>query len=425
MPLFDTDAFGEIVGTAHMRPAQVSDAVGSIVPQIVVEPGTASELAAVLRVANDSGLAVVPRGGGTKLEWGNPPARVDVVVSTGRMSRVVEHAWSDLTVTVEAGCTMSALQQTLQEHGQRVAVDPLWPDRATVGGVLSTNDTGALRLRFGGLRDLIIGVTIALADGTLATSGGKVVKNVAGYDLQKLVTGAFGTLGVISGAIFRVHPLPQQTRTFSVVAADLGAMQRLIDALQDSTLAHTSLQVRVAAHGRPEVDIRFEGNAAGIAAQLGQANRLSAGAAFEESLPAVWNARQDLWSSSRPAAILKVAVLPTDVAKTIAVLERLAGTGRGWQAVFHATGLGSIRLEGGAEQLTSAIQELRSAVEREEGSLVVLQHVGRTELQSAPRTGNFVDAWGDAGDALALMTAIKRQFDPKGTINPGRFVGGI
>src|SRR5258707_5746105 len=137
-----------------------------------------------------------------------------------RLNQVIEHAWADLTVSVDAGCTFQQLQNTLAQHGQHIAVDPLWPERATVAGMLSTNDSGTLRIRYGALRDLIIGVTIALPDGTLASSGGKVVKNVAGYDLPKLVTGALGTLGVITRAIFRLHPLPHNVRSFTFVTRD-------------------------------------------------------------------------------------------------------------------------------------------------------------------------------------------------------------
>ena len=205
----------EIVTAKHVRTASASDAVAGVRSSIVVEPGTEQELAKVLKLANAVRLAVIPRGGGTKLEWGNRPERADVILSTSRLNRVIEHAWADLTVSVEAGCTIGKLQETLAKHGQRLALDVLWPERATVGGVLSTNDSGALRLRFGSLRDLVIGVTLALADGTVASSGGKVVKNVAGYDLPKLVTGALGTLGIITRAICRLHPLPRETRTIS------------------------------------------------------------------------------------------------------------------------------------------------------------------------------------------------------------------
>src|SRR6266481_1239218 len=237
--------FIALVGNEYVRAATAADAVAGGQPKLVIEPATERELAGILRLSNEAGLAVIPRGGGTKLGWGNSPARADVVLSTARMTEIIEHAWADLTVTVEAGCTVQRLQETLGQHGQRLALDPLWPEKATVGGVLSTNDSGALRLRFGALRDLIIGVTIALPDGTLASSGGKVVKNVAGYDLPKLVTGALGTLGVITRAVFRLHPLPLNIRTFTFVARDWADANRLVLSVQDSKLAHTGLQVRL------------------------------------------------------------------------------------------------------------------------------------------------------------------------------------
>src|SRR6202521_5350580 len=234
--------FVALVGNEYVRAATGADAVAGAQPKLVIEPGTERELAEILRLSNEAGLAVIPRGGGTKLGWGNSPDRADIILSAARMTEIIEHAWADLTVTVEAGCTIQRLQETLGQHGQRLALDPLWPEKATVGGVLSTNDSGALRLRFGALRDLIIGVTIALPDGTLASSGGKVVKNVAGYDLPKLVTGALGTLGVITRAVFRLHPLPQNVRSFTFVARDLDDANRLMLAVLNSRLTHTGLQ---------------------------------------------------------------------------------------------------------------------------------------------------------------------------------------
>src|SRR3981081_2377455 len=243
----------KIVSAKHVRTAGASDAVAGVRPSIVGDPGSEQELAKVLKLANAVRLAVIPRGGGTKLQWGNRPERADVILSTSRLNRVIEHAWADLTVSVEAGCTIGKLQETLAKHGQRLALDALWPERATVGGVLSTNDSGALRLRFGALRDLIIGVTIALPDGTLASSGGKVVKNVAGYDLTKLATGAFGTLGIITRAVFRLHPLPRNTRSFSMGTKGVEEARRIIDAIQNSKLAHTALQGRFENEAAPLV----------------------------------------------------------------------------------------------------------------------------------------------------------------------------
>src|SRR5882762_1074891 len=259
--------FIALVGNEYARAATAADAVAGAQPNLVIEPGTEGELAEILRLSNEAGLAVIPRGGGTKLRWGNPPARADLILSTARLNEIIEHAWADLTVTVEAGCTIQRLQETLAQHGQHLALDPLWPEKATVGGVLSTNDSGALRLRFGALRDLIIGATIALPDGTLASSGGKVVKNVAGYDLQKLVTGALGTLGVITRAVFRLHPLPLNTRSFSVAATNAEEAQRFVLTVQDSKLAHTLLQSHFSDAASPVSDILFEGTEAGLAAQ--------------------------------------------------------------------------------------------------------------------------------------------------------------
>src|SRR5213083_506676 len=250
--------FMAIVGNENVHAATAADAVAGVQPKLVIEPGAERELAEILRLSNEAGLAVIPRGNGTKFGWGNPPARADLVLSTARLNEIIEHAWADLTVTVEAGCTIQRLQETLAEHGQRLALDPLWPEKATIGGVLSANDSGALRLRFGALRDLIIGATIALADGTLASSGGKVVKNVAGYDLPKLVTGALGTLGVITRAVFRLHPLPKDMRTLSCVAGNLDDAQRLLLAIQDSQLAHSALQLRYAEDAASQLDILFE-----------------------------------------------------------------------------------------------------------------------------------------------------------------------
>src|SRR5713226_6457269 len=138
-----------LVGPDHVRPASPADAVAGVHPKLVVDPGTEKELAEVLRLSNEAGLAVIPRGGGTKLGWGNPPSRADLILSTARLDEIIEHAWADLTVTVEAGCTIQRLQETLAQHGQRLALDALWPEKATIGGVLSSNDGGALRLRFG------------------------------------------------------------------------------------------------------------------------------------------------------------------------------------------------------------------------------------------------------------------------------------
>lgn len=352
-----------------------------------LEPSSEAQVAEMLRQANADGLAVIPRGAGTKRAWGNPPARADLVLSLAKLNRVVEHVWADLTVTVEAGCTIAELQRTLAAYGQRLAVDPLWPEKATVGGMLSANDSGALRFRYGGLRDLIIGLTLVLADGTIAKSGGKVVKNVAGYDLPKLVTGAMGTLGVITSATFRLHPTPKNLQTMTITPADLRGTQKILARILDSQMVPSAVQVRYSSgKQQPQIDLQFEGTLEGIAAQLRTLREI---APAVDSGPNVW---------TRLEGDAKVSVLPTQISET---LEHVEG-----EAIVQATGIGCVRM-------ASGLAELRARIERSGGSLMLL------------RPHEKMDAWGRAGDALAVMRAIKQQFDPRGTLKPGCFVGGI
>jgi len=408
----------EIVTAKYVRTAGESDAVAGAQPSLVVEPGSEQELAKVLKLANAAGLAVIPRGGGTKLEWGNLPERADVILSMARLNRVIEYAWADLTVSVEAGCTIGKLQETLAKHGQRLAMDALWPERATVGGVLSTNDSGALRLRFGSLRDLVIGTTLALADGTVASSGGRVVKNVAGYDLPKLVTGALGTLGIITRVFFRLHPLPKETRTISCTMEDVREAQRLVLAIQNSKLAHSALQICCGAEMQPRVDVLFEGTEAGLAAQVEQVKSMM-GSTITDAGKDVWSARQEICSAGKgntESAVAKFTTLPAQMADTIETIARLSVGKLRWSIVAQATGIGWARFEGEISAIESELRELRAAIERSGGSLVITHR---------PAGISALDAWGNAGDALPLMRAVKWQFDPRGSLNPGRFVGGI
>ncbi|MGC2751903.1 MAG: FAD-binding oxidoreductase, partial [Candidatus Acidiferrum sp.] len=405
-PLDIEHEFRAILAPDSIRAATQADAICAVQPRFVLEPANEQQLAAVLRIANEAGLTVAPRGRGTKLSWGSPPSRVDLILSTARLDKIIEHVWADLTVSVEAGCTIQKLQFALAQHGQRLACDPLWPERATVGGVLSTNDGGSLRLRFGPLRDLIIGVTIALSDGTLASSGGKVVKNVAGYDLPKLVTGALGTLGVITRAVFRVHPLPHRAKTLSVSAGNLENMQRLILAVQDSKLAHTSLQARVANDADPIVDILFEGTETGIDAQEAQMRELVAAAPVNEGSGSAWNASQEVWNftDSSSIALAKITMLPNAIAHTIEIVQRLQSTHKTpWKLTMQATGIAWLRMEAKLENFHAALSDLRRELERAGGSLVI---------HHRPSAMPAIDAWGQPGDALPLMRAVKTQFDP-------------
>jgi glycolate dehydrogenase FAD-binding subunit len=419
------EQLSSLTGSEYVRRPDSAEAIAGIVPAWVVTPGSEQEVASVLHLANEMDLAVIPRGGGTKLGWGNPPQGADLLLSLERLNRVEEHAWADLTVTVEAGCTIQSLQQTLAQHNQRLAIDPLWPGRATVGGVLSANDTGAMRLCFGALRDLVIGITLALADGTLAKSGGKVVKNVAGYDLPKLTTGAAGTLGVITRAIFRVHPLPAKTRTVSIPAETLNEMQRLILALLGSNIAFSAIQVRTASNSAPVIDVALEGTDAGLPSQVDRIQGLASSALAGPEDATVWAAREHLWlpeagtASAGPgdSAIVKITVIPSAIQNTLAMVERSTAAHQGaWHAVIQGTGIGWISLQSDTANSRELLEQLRTEIEGEGGSLVV---------QRLPSAAEGLDVWGNPGDALPLMHALKDQFDPKRTLNPGRYVGGI
>jgi len=414
------DELAAIVGPEHVRPATSADAVDGVSAGRVVEPGTEAALARVLASANRAGLAVVPRGGGTKLEWGHPPRRADLVLSTTRLDRVLEHAWADLTATVEAGSSVARFQAALAEHGQRLALDPLWPERATIGGILATGDDGPLVARFGSLRDLIIGVTLALPDGTLAKSGGKVVKNVAGYDLPKLATGSFGTLAVITQAVFRLHPLPHETRTLTFAAPAVEPLCELALAVQRSQLAFVALQLRTTGSGPSGLDVGFEGTGAGLDAQERVVLRLAAGVTRADPPPLVWRAREELWRGEEPAVTAKFGVLPAELAEFCALVREVAAAppSLGWSLVAQAPGVGHVRLEAQTgDSLVAALARLRTGVERRGGTLVL--------LRCPPDVKARLDVWGSPGDSLPLMRCVKAQLDPAGLLNPGRFVGRI
>jgi len=379
------------------------------------EPADEAELAALLADANDRHLHVTPMGGGTKASWGNAVNETGLVLSTARLNSVVEYQWADLTVTVQAGCTIAALQNTLAERGQRVAFDPLWPESATVGGALSTNDSGALRLGFGGLRDLIIGITLCLPDGTIAKSGGKVVKNVAGYDLPKLATGALGTLGVITQAVFRLHPRAHCAKTLSFALTTAGAAWPLVEAVKQSTLTPAALQIRMEGDGASRMDILFEGTNAGVALQAERFRALVRDGSVEEQESMVWKAREQLWECTGDYAIAKLSILPAEMAATSELVRTIAGDNLRWCIVWYGTGIGWLRLEGAPTKVEGALSNLRATIERKDGSLAILHQP----------VGSSLDAWGEVGTARDLMHAVKRQFDPKGILNAGRFVAGI
>ena len=363
-------------------------------------------MARVLTDAARRGWNVVPMGGGTKSDWGNPPERIDLVLSTLGLNRVLEHAAGDMTVTVEAGCTIAALQETLARHHQRLALDPLWPAVATVGGVVATNDAGPLRIAFGSVRDLVLGVTVALPDGTLASSGGKVVKNVAGYDLPKLMTGAFGTLGVITRATFRLHPLPRETRTFEFTAPSPAAATRFLLAMHDSPLSVTGLQIVAIHDALPTVAVRVEGSPDGVNASAAPLARLAGASGFapsEASRP--WSRREWTWGTRDPVA--KLTFLPARLADVCASMPPTP-----WALVAQSVGVALLSTSAPPNEVEQTAARIRSLG----GSFTLLRGDDELKRRLDPLQNT---------DALQLMRRVKHQFDPTGILNPGRLGGGI
>ena len=387
---------------------------------VVAAPADANQIAELLRFANANGFTVTPTGGGTKLHWGNAVAS-EIQLSLERLRLLHEHVWQDMTCTVEAGCTWAAMQGELARHGQMVALDPLWPDRATVGGIVACNDSGALRLKFGGLRDLIIGMTIVLADGTVAKTGGKVVKNVAGYDLHKLMTGSFGTLAVITEVNFRLHPVEEHEQSWTITArdaavADAAVFAEPLRALMDSQMIPSCVQLRTS-NRECALDIRIAAVPECLREHAARIQDLFAGFAINESDKAVWQARQQLFDSN-DAFLLKISLLPAELcAITTELQQAAAAVATDIKTAGQATGLMTVALNASPGAALALIERLRARVTGSGGSVVVLR------LPDSMREG--FDVWGVNSGALPLMREIKRRFDPGRTLNPGRFVGGI
>jgi glycolate oxidase FAD binding subunit len=398
-------------------------------PQLVVEPGNEEQVSAVLAFANREGLKVLVRGGGTQLGLGFPPTGGDILLSTARLNQLVEHAPHDMTATVQAGMRLADLQSALANARQWLALDPLLGPRATIGGIIATNASGPRRLRYGGVRDQIIGVRVVLPDGTIAKGGGKVVKNVAGYDLHRLFTGSLGTLGVIVAANFRLYPLPAASRTVELTAPELAPLCDLAVRVNGSTLMPTILDILspTTQDGAYRLIARFEmeqeaadDQAAGLVEMAGSLGRAAQTIASE--------AEAELWSqvdthvaapsSSETTLVLKASVLLTEMGHWLASLQETiqqAKLSARWRA--HAGhGLIFVRLFGDDAALVTAIEALRQVATRRQGSLVV--------LEAPPPLLRQVDVWGTS-PALEVMQRLKARFDPHATLNPGRFVGGI
>ena len=401
----------------------------------VIPPSTAREVADALKRASDERLSIVIRGAGTKLDWGRPAARIDVMLDMRRLNRVLAHAHGDLTATVEAGATLRDVNDTLSRLGQGLPLDPPFADEATIGGILATNDSGPLRHRYGAPRDLILGVQLATTDGVLSKAGGQVVKNVAGYDLSKLIAGSFGSLAAIVSATFKLSPIPEASKTMRVAVADEGALAQAVRTVMASQLEPIAFEVHVRSTQGPQsthpstgsgralmvsqsnhadsafnVLLRFASLPLAVAAQVAGASDALKGLATSINVVdgyaerTLWRAHAtQLWE--RAGTIVRASWLPASIA---AVLGELPA---GAEMIGRAgIGVGLVRIDGDDSEQARVIGRLRHSPHV--GNVVVMR--GSAGLKA------LVDVWGPQGDRQRLLSTMKRAFDPNGVLNAGR-----
>ncbi len=385
-------------------------------PEAAIFPGSVEEVAAVMALASEVGRSVTPWGGGTAASVGMPTAGAGLILGLRRMSRLLDHEPGDLTATAEAGMTVDAFQTALRSRGQWLSLDPADADRATMGGVVATNAYGPRRHLYGTARDLLIGVTVVTADGSVVKGGGKVVKNVAGYDLPKLFIGSYGTLGVIVEATVKLRPLPEQEELVSVRFDRLKDAGAAVKAVAASDLIPNA------------VELLDGGAAAGAGLAAGATGSSTPGAALVVGFDGVreqvdWQ-RAELAAFATPAAVMTLAALPTQVAE---VMEQGAGMARarGLQSAWAAhAGVGVIRAAIASDPAPKDLGAIAAVLA--EWREMVHAGGGHAHLEWAPlAVKSQVPVWDDPGAAGRIMERIKAQLDPRNILNPGRFVAGI
>ncbi len=424
------EELARVCGPEGVRLGGAADAVSGVVPALVATPHSVDEVSAVLRAADGAGAAVCAVGAGTALGVGTPPRALDLVVSTAALDRVLDHSPGDLRVQVQAGVRLGALQRHLAGDRQRLAVDPA--DDGTLGGIVATNAAGALRHRYGSPRDLLLGVTLVLADGTVARAGGKVVKNVAGYDLCKLVTGSYGTLAVLVEATFRLHHVPSATRWLRHDVAGADQLRAIVAGYAAQRVEPSALELDVdldSAGGA--VYGLLEGSPSGVEARAARVldalggtdcdgppnHATTAGTAGSAGQGTAGDGAAGAEGTARQGLVCTVAVRPAGVAGLVerwedsSALRGLGATATGRAGV----GVLGVNLPGAtADDAGAALAQLRELAGLYDGTAVV---------QCAP-AGSALDVWGPVR-GLELMRRVKEQFDPRGTLAPGRYVGGI
>src|SRR5882672_828449 len=394
----------------------------------VAFPRDIEELSEMMRLASGEGWRVIPAGAGTWLEMGNQPAGLDLVVSTAKMNRTLEYEPADLTATVEAGVPLAAFNRTAAEYRQFIPLDPFGDERSTIGGVIATASGGPLRCAYGTPRDWLIGVAVVAADGQITRAGGKVVKNVAGYDLCKLYAGSFGTLAVIAEASFKLRALPSREKTVVFYSRDAESLCSLVARITDSDIQPAAMELISPYDAAPApldaehfaLVLRFLNEAETMDWEIEEAARLGSGfrhaplGRSDES--EFWRAYHESETAPRAEFVLRLSGLPADLNALIADITRALPPAR---LRVHAAN-GVVRLHGDAlwlegfktEERLKMLTEIRRLAQARGGQALILRAPDEIKSQ--------IDVWGEAGPGRDLMRALKEKFDPHRLLNPGR-----
>jgi glycolate oxidase FAD binding subunit len=383
----------------------------------VFQPSEPREVAAILAASGTDGRALRPRGSGTKLTWGAAAGPAEAYLSTRRLASPIQHFEGDLVATIPAGATLAEANRVLARHQQWLPLDPLYADQATIGGIVATNDSGPRRHHHGAPRDLIVGVEFALADGRVAKAGGRVVKNVAGYDLARLLCGSFGSLAVMTAATFKLAPLAPFSITLDISARDVAHAHRLALSVAAAPLAPSAVEIEAPT---PRLLVRFETTERSARQQADVVHRMAVDAGADPRM-CVTEEEADLWKQHERSVfrnggvLFKVSVLPTDMAAALAELERIPEIE--WSAIGRAAlGLLTAHVSADVTSLVTVIKRLREHINPRGGSLFVLDAPAEVRAQ--------VDVWGEVGN-VALMGAVKARFDPRRVLSPGSGPGGL
>ena len=397
-------------------------------PREIVEPVSAEDVAAVLASASKQRTSVVVRGGGTKMGWGRRPSSVDVVLSTKRLNAVVAHEHADLTATMQAGARLDEVNHILARHGQWLPIESAF-DESTIGGAIATNDSGPLRHRYGTPRDLLIGIRLALTDGRLIKAGGNVVKNVAGYDIGRLMSGSHGSLAAIVSATFKLSPLPAATQTLVATFDRADTLVAAVSAITSSQLEPAAVDVRVgpyehrgpheyvgAGFSRPySLLMKFESTPTALDTYVQRARAMmqptDSQVVSSQSEVDLWREHiRSPWQSS--GMVARFAWLPASLGAVLAHVEELRNAVDDVELIGRAA-LGSCLLRIGAD-----VRVQRNIVERMRSRSDIFRHV--VVLRAEPQLKEQLDVWGPLGDAGSLGASVKHALDPNGILNAGR-----